>query len=124
MSLILCSKLLLCGEYFSSFSAEILGEPIKTLIFAVKNLNWDDLEHEHIKMETFGKTKHRNELVVLEETFNFMIDQLLKANREAKASELRLRQVIDLVPHFILPKTEKVLTSWPIRLLLITMKQQ
>lgn len=83
---------------------KILGKPIESLTTSVRTLDWENIEEETIQVQRFGNIKRRNELVILEDTFNLIIDKWRQAIQETKASEARLRQVIDLVPHLIFAK--------------------
>jgi len=109
---------------FLFFVRKLLKRPLENLTTAVQQVNFQNLEQmdgKHLRIDPHpsqDKSEGRpsvkkglNELEVLAKAFNTMIDKLAVsiqerkiAEEEVQASEARLRQVIDLVPHNIYAK--------------------
>jgi len=72
---------------FLFFSRRILSKPLAALTAATEKINLDNLNPVHVEI----KAKGRNELKILEESFNSMISSLNFAVNERKQAEDKLR---------------------------------
>jgi PAS domain S-box-containing protein len=76
---------------FLWFSRKYLSQPLAIFTKATNNLSLDDLDRGHdLKIDI--RTKGRNELKVLEETFNSMLGKLQNALKKRKEVEGELRE--------------------------------
>jgi|GEM_PF-1915153 len=82
---------------FLFFLRRILSHPLRQLTLEVQKLEMDKLESFKVKIKTYG----RNELTILEESFNLMIDKLNLALREQQQTEKELKNLRNLLSNII-----------------------
>ncbi len=76
---------------FLWFSHRLLRKPLEALATATQKINLDNLASSKIKIETSGK----NELAVIESSFNSMIENLYSSVSKHKKEEERYRKTIE-----------------------------
>ncbi len=86
-------KIIALGVVFLWFANLLIRKPLSSLTKETGKINLDNLETFRIKI----KTKGRNEITLLEETFNSMISNLHKSIAEQKHQEIELRTTLNSI---------------------------